>query len=217
MGIYRRNSDGALHNANQIIAANPNSSAAVKPMTGAKLTALGYEAVLEGARPSPANRHEFVRKLADPVQDQLGNWVWAYEVVDVRTGMDAEALADYLVQDKAKLKDAVSAKRWAVETGGTTVNGAVIQTDAGSQAKLSGALQLVQADDTVIADWKGADGWVQLNAAAVTAIATAVGLHVQAAFSREKALHDAIDAAADFTALDLIDIEAGSINAIGSW
>jgi hypothetical protein len=125
---------------------------------------------------------------------------------------------DYtLAERKVEMIAATSAKRWAVETGGTTVNGAAIQTDAGSQAKLSGALQLIQADDTVIVDWKGADGWVQLNAAAVTAIATAIGLHVQVAFSREKAIQDAIEAAADFAALDLIDIEAGSIDGVGSW
>ena len=125
---------------------------------------------------------------------------------------------DYtLAERKAEMIAATSAKRWAVETGGTTVNGAAIQTDAGSQAKLSGALQLIQADDTVIIDWKGADGWVQLNAAAVTAIATAVGLHVQAAFSREKALYTAVDDAADGDALDLIDIEAGSVAGSGSW
>jgi hypothetical protein len=125
---------------------------------------------------------------------------------------------DYtLTERKAEMKRLVTAKRYEVETGGTTVTGAAIQTDPASQAKLSGALQLVQADDTVIVDWKGAAGWVQLNATAVTAIATAVGLHVQTAFSREKALHDAIDADANSAALDLIDIEAGSIDGVGSW
>lgn len=123
----------------------------------------------------------------------------------------------YLAERKAEMKAAITARRWEVETGGTTVNGAAIQTDAGSQAKLSGALQLVQADNTVIIDWKGADGWVQLNAAAVTAISAAVGTHVQAAFSREKTLHDAVDDAANAAALDLIDIDAGSIDGSGSW
>jgi hypothetical protein len=44
---------------------------------------------------------------------------------------------------------AITERRWAVETGGITLNGAAIATDRGtSQAKLSGALQLVQDDDT---------------------------------------------------------------------
>jgi hypothetical protein len=122
-----------------------------------------------------------------------------------------------LTERKAVMKADITARRWEVETGGITVSGAAIATDAGTQAKLSGALQLVQADDQVVIDWKGANGWVQLNAAAVTAVAVAVGQHVQAAFTRENALHTAVDAAADGDDLDLIDIAAGSINGSGSW
>lgn len=121
-------------------------------------------------------------------------------------------------QEKQKHKEAITAKRWSVETAGITVNGVPIATDATTQAKLSGALQLVQDDDTIVIDWKSANGtWSRLNAAAVTAIARAVGLHVQACFTREKALHAAVDDAANRAALDLIDIEAGSIDGQGGW
>ena len=123
-----------------------------------------------------------------------------------------------LADRKAAMKAAITAQRWAVETAGITVNGSNISTDAQTQAKLSGALQLVQADDTILIDWKGSDGsWVQLNAASVTAIAMAVGSHVQACFTREKELHTAVDNAVDSDALDLIDIEAGSVDGNGSW
>jgi len=123
-----------------------------------------------------------------------------------------------LADRKTAMKAAITARRWAVETAGITVSGAAIATDAATQAKLSGALQLVQADNTVLIDWKGSDGsWVQLNASAVTAIAVAVGSHVQACFTREKELHTAVDNAVDSDALNLIDIESGSVDGLGSW
>jgi hypothetical protein len=122
-----------------------------------------------------------------------------------------------LAERKAALKAAVTSRRWEVETGGIVLSGAAIATDPGTQAKLSGALQLVQGDDTRILDWKAESGWIQIDADTVTAIARAVGLHVQACFSREKALHAAIDAAEDGAALALIDPVTGSIDGVGSW
>jgi hypothetical protein len=98
----------------------------------------------------------------------------------------ADPVAKSLALLKAEKTAAITARRWEVETGGITLNGAAIATDAATQAKLSGALQLVQDDDTRVLDWKGVNGWISLNAAGVTAIAVAVGLHVQACFTREK-------------------------------
>jgi hypothetical protein len=129
----------------------------------------------------------------------------------------ADPVAKSLALLKSEKTAAITARRWEVETGGITLNGAAIATDAATQAKLSGALQLVQDDDTRILDWKGANGWISLNAAGVTAIAVAVGLHVQACFTREKALHAAVDAASDTDALALINVETGAINGVGSW
>lgn len=119
---------------------------------------------------------------------------------------------------KAAMLRATTAKRRAQEAAGITISGASIDTDNESQAKLSGALQLVQDDDTVVIDWREADGsWTRLNATAVTAVARAVGRYIQACFSRERALNIAINNATTHAALDLIDIEAGSINGSGSW
>jgi len=142
-------------------------------------------------------------------------WSWDGYVWSIANQANWQLAFD---QEKQKRKEAITAKRWAVETGGITVSGAAIATDAITQAKLSGALQLVQADNTVLIDWKGSDGsWVQLNASAVTAIAVAVGFHVQASFTREKELHTAVDNAVDIDALNLIDIESGSVDGSGSW
>jgi hypothetical protein len=189
--------------------------AAIAKATGAQ--------ALQAVEPDPAVAQTINGKTLLPLTDD-GPTKGPYQVATrTITHNGSTATAGYVVSNmaladrKTTMKTDITARRYEVETGGTTVSGTAIQTDYASQAKLSGALQLVQADDTVIVDWKGAAGWVQLNAAAVTAIATAVGIHVQAAFSREKALHDAVDDAANHAALDLIDIEDGSIDDVGSW
>ena len=114
-----------------------------------------------------------------------------------------------LQQVKAAKLGALAAQRWKVECGGIVRNGAVIATDRESQAMLSGALQLVQDDDQVVIDWKADNGWVQLDAAGVTYIAREVGLHKQAAFSREKVLATAINACETVQAVAAVDITTG--------
>jgi hypothetical protein len=129
----------------------------------------------------------------------------------------ADPVAKSLALLKAEKTAAITERRWAVETGGITLNGAAIATDAATQAKLSGALQLVQDDDTRILDWKGVNGWITLDATAVTAIAVAVGLHVQACFTREKDMLAAVTAAETTAALALVDPQAGTIDGAGGW
>jgi leucyl aminopeptidase len=51
--------------------------------------------------------------------------------------------------------------------------------------------------------------WVALDAATMTAIGVAVGRHIQACFSRAKALADEVAAASDAAALDAINIDVG--------
>lgn len=111
-----------------------------------------------------------------------------------------------LSEVKAARKAAVARRRWKVECGGIVRNGAAIATDDRSQAKISGALQLVQDDSGRVIDWKTNSGWVVLDATAVTYIAREIGLHVQAAFSREKALADEIDACETVAEVAAVDI-----------
>lgn len=75
--------------------------------------------------------------------------------------------------------------RWRRETAGITVSGAAVATDRESQAMLSGAWAYVQQNPAATIRWKAADGFVTLDAAAVTALAVAVGAHVQACFATE--------------------------------
>lgn len=85
-------------------------------------------------------------------------------------------------------------KRWQVETGGITVNGATIDTSRDSQSMITGAYTYSQAHPEQTILFKAASGWVTLDAPTMAAIATAVGAHVQACFAAEAAVQAAISA-----------------------
>lgn len=85
-------------------------------------------------------------------------------------------------------KSELAGLRFQKETAGIIVNGSTIKTDRESQAMITGAYNAVQIDPSKIIDWKGEDGWIQLDSASITAIATAVSNHVQACFTCEKEL-----------------------------
>jgi len=76
-------------------------------------------------------------------------------------------------------------KRYAVETGGITVDGSKVATDRQSQALITGAYNYVQANPDVTVKFKTSAGFVELTAAQMTAIANTVGAHVQASFAAE--------------------------------
>jgi hypothetical protein len=78
-----------------------------------------------------------------------------------------------------------AAVRWQKETAGIQVAGATIATDRESQQLIAGALALAQQDPARTLQFKAVSGWVTLSAAEVTAIAIAVGDHVQACFAIE--------------------------------
>lgn len=130
---------------------------------------------------------------------------------------DTTATVVYVVTDmplevlRANKFAALADKRWTVETGGITIGGALVRTDANSQAKITGAVSLFQNDpDLTAIDWEAQPGvWVTFDAATMKAIGIAVGRHVQACFSRAKVLSTAIAAAQNAADLDAIDIETG--------
>ncbi|SCB51856.1 DUF4376 domain-containing protein [Rhizobium lusitanum] len=76
-------------------------------------------------------------------------------------------------------------KRYAVETGGVVIDGMRVMTDRQSQSLITGAYNYVQANPEVTVKFKTAAGFVELTAAQMTAIANAVGAHVQASFAAE--------------------------------
>jgi hypothetical protein len=75
--------------------------------------------------------------------------------------------------------------RWRRETGGIVVGDVPVETDRQSQAMLTGAHAYVAAHPAATIQWKTAAGFVTLDAATVTALALAVGAHVQASFACE--------------------------------
>ncbi len=76
-------------------------------------------------------------------------------------------------------------KRWRVETGGISVGGVPVATDRESQSLITGAHAYVLTNPDVSIKFKAANGFVDLDATRVTAVATAVAAHVQACFAVE--------------------------------
>ena len=85
-----------------------------------------------------------------------------------------------------------ASKRFAVETGGTVLNGMQIMTDRASQSLITGAYNYVQANPDVLVKFKTAAGFVEVTATQITAIANAVGAHVQASFAAEGEINQQI-------------------------
>ncbi len=115
------------------------------------------------------------------------------QVWSARTA-STEVKGERLAQGKTRLKDAVTARRYALETGGVDVGGAMIKTDRESQGQLSCAFSSLTAGLIKSVDWKAANGWVTLDADGITILAGEVASHVQACFTAEKTHHEAIDA-----------------------
>ncbi|MEN6375559.1 MAG: DUF4376 domain-containing protein [Smithella sp.] len=88
----------------------------------------------------------------------------------------------------------LAAYRFAKETAGITINGAIIRTDLESQAMINGAVAYANLNPTALIDWKAANGWVQIDKDTVIAVGNAVGAHVQACYSRERVHAEAIAA-----------------------
>lgn len=92
------------------------------------------------------------------------------------------------------LKYYTTQKRYALETGGITVGGAIISTDRGSQSLINGAFNYVNASGAPEVKFKAQGGFVILTAAQVQVIALAVGAWVQACFAAEMEVWEMIDA-----------------------
>lgn len=83
------------------------------------------------------------------------------------------------------LSDYAGRIRFEKETGGIVISGMAIATDRASQNMLTGAVLRAQMDANVTVKWKTVAGFVELSAAQIIAIGTAVGNHVEACFAKE--------------------------------
>lgn len=118
-------------------------------------------------------------------------------LIELTPEEEAEWLAAQVVsldEVKSRKISELASYRYQKETSGITVNGAMIRTDEYSQGKINGAWSTAQINPAVLIDFKGANGWVKISAAEITAIAGAVSAHVQACFSTERVHADAIAA-----------------------
>ena len=96
---------------------------------------------------------------------------------------------------KARKLAELAEYRWNEEVSGLTLpNGAEIKTDRESQALLTGAAFSATLDPDTPIEWKGANGWVVLMPQEVLQIAGLVRKHVQACFSKERALGEKVNA-----------------------
>jgi len=72
-----------------------------------------------------------------------------------------------------------------------------------------GAFNLAQVDPQRVIDWKGKSGWVQLDAAAIGAIAVTVATYIQNCFTVERKHAEAIEACTTAEAAGAYDFTIG--------
>ncbi len=110
-----------------------------------------------------------------------------YPVLDY----SADEVAGILEAAKSAKRAEIASARFEAETAG--IDG--IRTDRESQSLITGAALKAMQDSTYSCRWKGVDGFVELTAPQILAIADAVRAHVQSCFDREAELLPLIDAA----------------------
>lgn len=93
----------------------------------------------------------------------------------------------------------IADRRWLAETSGTTFGGMPIDTDDRSKLLINGAALRADRSADYVLRWKTSQGFVDLTAAQVLAVADTVSEHVKLCFDREDAL--------------LVAVTDGSINA----
>ena len=108
---------------------------------------------------------------------------------------------DKFQKAKERKYDEIASARYNAEIAG--VNG--IKTDRESQALITGAALKAMQDSTYTCKWKGIDGFVELTAPQIIAIADAIRAHVQACFDREAELLPLIASARTQAELDTIE------------
>lgn len=92
------------------------------------------------------------------------------------------------------VKDAITNKRWEVETGGIALpTGVRVATGIDDQNRITSVVANAERAGVAEVDFKAGSGWVRVTVAELQSIAAAIALHVQACFSAERAHHEAID------------------------
>ena len=124
----------------------------------------------------------------DPAVQAFATEHWTADVVAA-----LKVAFPYVAPAPIDLKAYAANKRWQIETGGITVAGATISTTRDNQAMITGAYTFARDNPGTTIKFKSASGWVSLPAAAMVAIGSAVGAHVQASFAAEELIDADID------------------------
>lgn len=112
-------------------------------------------------------------------------------------------------QRRADLADAVTAKRWQIETGGITLpNGIHLDTGREDQAAVANAIAVWPFTGLTSISFKAASGFVTLDFDSLKLIAAAIGMHKQACYAAERDRLQVLAALADAD-LGTFDIGAG--------
>lgn len=86
----------------------------------------------------------------------------------------------------------IADRRYTAEMAGTTIQGMPIATDERSQGLITGAALAATLDTDYSIRWKTGAGFVELTAAQIIGVASAVRAYVQACFDREADLLSAV-------------------------
>ncbi len=146
----------------------------------------------------------------NPLTERLRrvNGSWTVELIPLPE-LTPEPAPPTLEESKDALKKRITAKRWAVETGGVMVGGMRVLTGIEDQNRITTVVANARRSGLQTVDFKAAGAWVTISVADVEAIACAIALHVQASFTAERAHHEAIDALPDLAAVQVYDVTAG--------
>ncbi|MEG1584643.1 MAG: DUF4376 domain-containing protein [Anaerovorax sp.] len=170
-----------------------------------------YDAVNEGIEPDGNPQ---------PDVDKPGWWVQRMKVY---------SLVEYF---KATLKAQATERRWIHETGGIkfpdTSKPPVeipvdwpenrpkpqqpmvrINTTIDDQNRIATAIQGMADAKITEVDFKAASGWLRLTREQLAEIAAMIAAHVQACFTKERALHEAIEAVQTMEELNALDVNMG--------
>lgn len=130
---------------------------------------------------------------------------------EVRLPHDADARTAYEVASgKDRLMDAVTERRWGVETGGLDLPGGVrVATGTEDQNRITTVIANARMAGVEVVDFKAASGWVTLTLSEIEAVASTIALHVQACFSAERAHHEAIALLETPEQINAYDIDVG--------
>lgn len=129
-----------------------------------------------------------------------------------------EPQARPLADRQAAMRAAATARMRTVVADGASVGGLVVDLSAEGFERLSQAFAALDAGAGPIAAVTVRGEPIDLpDAATAGAVIAACRAHYLACSAVERALYDAIAAAADHGALDLIDVEAGTVDGGGGW